>query len=401
MVRKRYFFQCYGFDPDDTSVHYRRFVREAARFAATWNLVVAVSPLGEPGGDNGHWSVTAQGPRWQVESRNVQLDWSDVVRADLGRPTWRRLWDGAVTFTDFVATGTARRYFLAHWPYALFFIFPLFNIVFLGAVSIAIGGLMATAMPSAQSRALASIAAGVLVFAGLTRWLGVRWRINQAIADWIFTREYLLGRRPDMAARIETFVDQLIGCARQADTDEIVIAGHSMGTTIVIDLLTRALDRDPALGRHGPRLCVLTTGATLPKLELHPAGGWLRDKVRRIAYEPSVVWAEYQARDDAISFYNFHPVHRCRLAAVPEPGGPLVRFAKFHNMLSEATMRRLRFSFMRLHYQFVMANERRADYDYFMLICGPVPFDRTIRQPNGPNDLFAPDGSLCECEARA
>ena len=46
------------------------------------------------------------------------------------------------------------------------------------------------------------------------------------------------------------------------------------------------------------------------------------------------------------------------------------------------------------HYQFVMANERRTVYDYFMMMCGSAPFARTIVQPNGPDDLYAADGSL-------
>jgi len=49
---------------------------------------------------------------------------------------------------------------------------------------------------------------------------------------------------------------------------------------------------------------------------------------------------------------------------------------------------------MRLHYQFVMANELRTPYDYFMLMCGPAPFARTIMAPNGPDDLYAADGAL-------
>jgi hypothetical protein len=51
---------------------------------------------------------------------------------------------------------------------------------------------------------------------------------------------------------------------------------------------------------------------------------------------------------------------------------------------------------MRLHYQFVMANELRTAYDYFMLMCGPAPFRQTIHQPNGPADLYAADGSWRE-----
>ena len=51
---------------------------------------------------------------------------------------------------------------------------------------------------------------------------------------------------------------------------------------------------------------------------------------------------------------------------------------------------------MRLHYQFVMANERRSTYDYFMLVCGPVPFERLVRAPTGAVELIAADGALID-----
>jgi hypothetical protein len=51
---------------------------------------------------------------------------------------------------------------------------------------------------------------------------------------------------------------------------------------------------------------------------------------------------------------------------------------------------------MRLHYQFVMANERRTVYDYFMLMCGPAPFRRTIVEPKGVDGLYRQDGSYVD-----
>jgi hypothetical protein len=72
----------------------------------------------------------------------------------------------------------------------------------------------------------------------------------------------------------------------------------------------------------------------------------------------------------------------------------VIRRVQIHEMLSEPAFRRYRFNFMRLHYQFVMANERRSSYDYFMLVCGSAPFWQTVNQANGPVDLYAADGSL-------
>ena len=115
MVQNRYFFHASGFDPYDSAAQYRRFVREAARFATTWNVTADVSALHNIDAGDGRWDVTTRAPGWQVHTRYELLDWSDIVRAELARPGGRRVWDGAVTLADLFASGTAWRYFAANW----------------------------------------------------------------------------------------------------------------------------------------------------------------------------------------------------------------------------------------------------------------------------------------------
>jgi pimeloyl-ACP methyl ester carboxylesterase len=304
------------------------------------------------------------------------------------------LWNGLVTFVDFIASGAVGRYFAANWRYAMFFFVPFVDVVLFAAVGIAAGWIAAAALGHSVLGSAVAVAVAVLSFALLLRWPGERWRVGHGLADWIFARDYMLRRRPDIEARVEAFAERLVACVRRGDADEIIIAGHSLGATVVIDMLARALARDPGLGRHGPKLGVLTIGATIPKLALHPGGGWVREAARRVAAEPSLTWAEFQARDDIISFHKFHPVQLTRFDDVNDANPPVIRRVQIHQMLSEAAFRRYRYNFMRLHYQFVMANERRTIYDYFMLICGPAPFWQTVNTPNGPDDLYAADGSL-------
>jgi len=408
MVVKRYFLHASGFDPHDCATQYRRFVREAARFATTWNVKAQVSAVHQNGGPDGNWTVTTQAPGWQVVTSFDLLDWSDIVRGELKRPQGRRLCEGLVTFADLICSGTAWRYFAANWRYGMFFLVPFLNVFLFAALAIPAAYYAGTAVAAALMSVLWGVAAagavGTLVFTGLMRWPGERWRVPQALADWIFARNYMLGRHPEMDARIEAFASRVVASVRRADAQEIVIAGHSLGATIAVDVLARAFDRDPKLGRHGPKLCLLTVGATIPKLVLHPRGAWLRERVRRLAAETSLTWAEFQARDDWISFHKFDPVRLTRIDDRPYPSpqagegtagvcGPVIRRVQIHQMLSAPTLRRLRFNYMRLHYQFVMANERRAAYDYFMLVCGPAPFRHTVAQPDGPADLYGPDGS--------
>jgi hypothetical protein len=63
------------------------------------------------------------------------------------------------------------------------------------------------------------------------------------------------------------------------------------------------------------------------------------------------------------------------------------------DLLSPETYERHKTNHMRLHYQFVMANEQRAIYDYFMMICGPAPFVFLSDIPRGALDVFGPDGA--------
>ncbi len=99
-----------------------------------------------------------------------------------------------------------------------------------------------------------------------------------------------------------------------------------------------------------------------------------------VADEPLIRWAEYHARDDAISFYRFDPVTLKRVSRERGDGRPNIRRVQMHNMMSPESFRRHRFNFMRLHYQMVMGNDQRALYDYCMIICGPCP---SMKSPRG------------------
>jgi hypothetical protein len=406
MIARRHVFHVAGYDPYDVAGQHRRFRRELAKFAQTWGLSASASDVTQDR-NRASWSVTTRGPNWTVETTFEPLDWHDIVRADLAKPAIPRLVAGAATCWDIIATGTFRRYFVASHRYAFFFLVPFVDVLLFALIGAIAGYELAGALPlagplgplgplgpSGSLRAAAATAIAAAVFALLMRWPGRRWRVAQGLADWIFARDYMLGRRPDVAARLDSFASRMLACARASEVDEIVVVGHSLGASLVIDALTQALAHDPDLGRRGPAVALLTIGATIPKIALHPLGARLRACAERVAYEPSVFWVEYQSRDDAISFYKFHPVTLREVAPEGDTVQPVVRRVQLHEMMSAQDFRRHRFDFMRLHYQFVMANALRAAYDYFMIVCGPLSLKEIALAPGGPGDAIAPDGAL-------
>ena len=123
----------------------------------------------------------------------------------------------------------------------------------------------------------------------------------------------------------------------------------------------------------------------------------VRLDVARVAAS-DVQWAEFHARADPISFYRFDPVTEQKTDGRFDRQ-PVIRIVRMRDMLDRRTYRRIQYRFMRLHHQFVMANERRYRYDFFMMCCGPVPVFETALAHNGLKGFIAADGSMMESAA--
>ena len=97
-----------------------------------------------------------------------------------------------------------------------------------------------------------------------------------------------------------------------------------------------------------------------------------------------------------MNFWDFDPVAGIGAEVGAARCNPLVWKLRFRDMLSPQFYKRLRFNFFRMHYQFIMANDRRAPYDYFMLMCGPVAVATWAREASAVMAAFAEDATLAE-----
>ena len=381
------------------SDHHLRFVRQLSIFKKTWAVEASASAL-EGSTSNPNWSVTTEGPNWCTESNVELLAWDDLVNADAKGSRIVRLLRALNVYANLIWTGTLLRYAMANQRYFLFTIVPLVEAILLGifawlAALYFTHGLSGSPL---VDDSLGTIA-GLVLFILLLEWPGKRWRIYQAFDDWIC--RLIISMEGEPHSRRDSTVRKA-NCfgSDPWNADEIVIVGR-LGATFAIDAVARALAIEPGLGRCGPSVCVVTVGATIPKCTLHPHASRLRNEIRTVADEPSVHWVEDQSRADAISFYRFHPATLQRIRGTNDELGarPPVRRVQIKDMLQPATFAKYRLRVLRLHYQFVMANERRASYDYFMMICGPLLTKAWTTSPLGLLDFFADAQSAAVSES--
>jgi len=404
VIRRRHVLYVEGYDPQGAAGYHALFARELKRFLRVWPLQASVGELAVDSDDLAHWTIETTGPGWQVVTRYEFVRLEAVISANLALPIARQVLRGGRWMLDDLLSGTSFRIFRASWRFALhLFLFQAMLIVWV-AISLAGGAVIAWSAAAffgwpAFAVALLAAVAAIAIFAGLVP-LAERWMVIRIVNCWPHLREFGRGAPSGYNRPVEVLAQRIVAAARSGDADEILIVGHSAGSAAGVAAVARALELDPDLGRHRPRVTYLTVGSLVPALALHPAAERMRAAIRRLAVDPAVLWVECQEHMDVMNFWGFDPVAGCGVDVGAQRHNPTIWNVRLRDMLAPAFFRRFRWSFFRLHYQLVMANHVRAPYDYFMLVCGPLPIASWAKDPAGALAQFDADAGLLEDRAR-
>ena len=397
LVRRRHVLYVEGYDPQGAEGYHNLFSRSFRRFLKNWPLKTAIGDLQIDSDDFAHWTIDAAGPNWQVATRYDFLRQEQMIRANMAEPMWRQVPRALWLHADFIFTGTLYKIYRASHRYGLALTYFQMLLQMALALSV-IGGALAgwLLVRFAGAPVVLAVVVGIVVALACFRLLRPimdKLMVVQINSHWPYLLEYARGEPSCFDRPIEAGARRLVDVARANDADEIVVVGHSGGGVTGPAVVARALELDPDLGRHGPRVVLLTPGSLMPGIGLHRAATKVRAVVARIAIEPSILWIDVQARADVLNFYNFDPVAGIGIDAGPARCNPLIWIARFRDMLAPEFYDKLRWNLFRMHYQFIMANDLRAPYDYFMLVCGPLPVERWARGGRDTLALFADDAA--------
>ena len=396
LVRRRHIIYLHGYDPDGAGKYFSLFRELVARANPLWRVHSDLGDLTFESEDIATWNVVTSGPNWQVYTHYHFIRYDDAVKANLAEPIMRQIGRTMKWVFGDLVSGTARWMFRTSWQFAALTVaMQLLYFVWI-ALSIAAGVLAFDAMGGQLDlpwSAAIAVAIALSLFMVLRPLIG-RIFVIRYNNFFPYLRELGRGEKTRMDRPIEIGSARLQALVAANDADEIVVAGHCFGTPLVLGLVSRALNIDPDLGRRGPPIVMLTIASIVPAVAFHPSAKKMRDIIRRLATEPSVTWIDCQSRTDAMNFPNFDPVVGVGIDAGPERCNPLVWQVRFRDMLPSRDVRRMRWKLMRLHFQFIMPNVMRAPYDYFMLVCGPVPVIDWAKEPRETLSQISPQGDF-------
>ena len=379
-----------GYDPRGLAQYYRMFRTELRKFGRLYQVSATISrPRSKSDEEITSWSIDTKaegdGRNWQTRTTYDFLRFEDFIQNDLAAPIWRIVCEAVWIYWRLIFRGTIGRFWHANWRFATFITWPHIILLLEALGSAAVGFVFSKGLEALGTPLPLSFLAGGAIFLGLL-WAALRYFENQTyvlylLCDTIWTWQFSHRGRPEWDQRIDRFAEYLVEVARGSDAQEIVIVGHSSGSFLAAEILARALKLDPALGRHGSRLMLLTLGGNFPIVGFHRAAGDFRDHLRQLAVEPTVDWIDCQARKDVMNFFQFDPIAAHGIDVGCARRNPTIVPVRFREIVKPEHYHFFRWQFFRVHFQFVMANELPHAYDFFMIVCGPVPLHERMAHP--------------------
>jgi hypothetical protein len=400
-VQHRHIVYVQGYDPRGLAQYYRMFRTELRKFGRLYQLTTTVSrPKTATDGESASWSIETKASDWQTRTSYDFLRFEDLIQRDLAAPILGTVLRAIWIYWRLVFRGTIARFWKANWRFATFITYPHLMLLVEALGSFGVAYAIARGLGALGVPGVLGMAAAVIVFVAL---LGTVLKYTEnatyllyLLSDTIWTWQFSHRQRPEWDQRIDRFAQYLTKLARESDAEEIVVVGHSSGSFLGAEIMARALKLDPSLGRHGPRIVLLTLGGNFPIVGFHAASQDFRDHLRLLAVERSIDWIDCQSRKDVMNFYPFDPIagHGIEVGALRR--NPTIVPVRFREIIKPEHYNVFRWKFFRVHFQFVMANERPHSYDFFMIVCGPVPLSDRMALPEAALAIATGDAPVRE-----
>lgn len=373
IVRRRRVFYIPGYDPIPPRRYRELYRKESAKQAEISNYEIGISPKA---GARFGWSVTAQIEGVETQSDIDVMVWSDIVQSSMDAGIFQTY--GILLRTAWIYISTGALFALmklrrgpvlaALYPVGVLLV-QLMIALALWAATVAVGGLLG------EIGRWIGLGVGGFAATAILTWFKKKdgkFFAYYLMHDYGFSARWRGANPPQLTARMADFRRD-ITAALQDNWDEVLIVGHSSGAHLAVSILADLI-RDDAVKSNSPKLSFLSLGQVVPMVSYLPEAKELRRDLAYLSARDEVFWLDVTAPGDPCSFALCDPVQTSGVAPADQKG-PLVISAAFTQTLSPETWAKLKRRFFRLHFQYLCAFDRPAEYDYFKITAGSQTLD--------------------------
>lgn len=379
VIHKRRVHYLPGFDPRGARFYHQLYIREASRQSALNQLHPRVGPRVKLTPHFSSWSVQSSSPRGEVSTDYQFMGWDDLVRRHWPAHTAPLLAQCLPMYSDYLRSGSFSKVRQLSNNALLTGLFPAGYLALLALGSTALFFGAQHCIGSFTDSPLAGSAAGLALCASLgppalkhANRIGILWLLR----TFGFIHRWGSGHIPELEHRAHAMAEHILRCHLQDPAHETLLIGHSVGCLLAVCVAARLLELSAP--PHAPaalaNVHLLTLGQCIPLISLLPQAESFRAHLRSVGNQNRLSWTDVSAKADPLCFFRSSPLQPS------DSLQPSLKTARFFRMFPPRTYQNMRWDKIRLHFQYLMAGELPAAYDFFAITAGPDPLEAHLRE---------------------
>jgi len=368
-----------GYDPAGPDRYYLMLRQQTRYYTRRFGVPLELGPYEKsrrPDTYFGRTTIRADWPEGVCEIDYRISDWQDPVLEMAARPFWVRSLVYLFWYLRYWVNGTSASILKWQKKFVIVFSVPfvfLLARLFLLCAGTGLGALIASflGMPLSGGAVPGFLLAAFCVYR-LHRYFDSFYE-NHLAGSLIFQTALTSRGDPALHRRAREFAREIVAAIDTTKPDEIIIIGHSCGCFHSLPLHKALLDHLAAIPEKPPALLHITMGSLLPFTIANKNEAFFRVLAADLLARSDCRWVDYFAPQDPFSVPLFDVKKDCRLPLADAPQARHeVRSSVFGEIFDAKKLRAFRYNPLRMHFQYLAANDRKGAYDFFRIISHPL-----------------------------
>ncbi|MEP1442502.1 MAG: rhomboid family intramembrane serine protease [Hyphomicrobiales bacterium] len=184
----------------------------------------------------------------------------------------------------------------------------------------------------------------------------------------------------EIKTQADRFSIEMIDLIEQEKPDEVYIVSHSCGCFHSLPVHKAVLEaRRSGKNYAAYEVTQITLSSLLAYSIIHKKSHYFRDLCVEMLEDSDTRWIEYFAPHDPFSIPQISMSQNYGFdLSTPLPAHYQVRSAAFGEIFSHKKLRKFKFNPLRMHFQYLTANDVAGSYDFFYIITHPHAFANNL-----------------------
>lgn len=359
IITSRKVFYLGGFDPRGARFYHNLYKEELTKQAKITGAKFEVSKRKKSGKHISKWDISLEENDIRTETEYNFLEWDDFVRKHWIKNPFILTLLALTLYSSYFLSGAIFKIYNMSKGVVTVMLYPLFFLFLISIPPIFLASFISNIFIS-----ITLFTISFYYLSKLEKFLNVFWLLR----IYLFCSSYGFLKNKDLSDRADGFSDLISQELKAKTCDEVLIIGHSVGATLLTSVIAKIFKKHR---EEKAKIKIITLGHCLPATSFLPWAKNFKQELKIISERRNIYWLDVTSGVDGACTPKNLPFDKINNS----PKAHVKKISpRFHKMFEASEYKKIKKNKFRIHFQYIIASEKKTDYDYFKITAGSNNF---------------------------